>query len=255
MAPSAAAVPGSARAALVLAAVAGFVDVAGYLLLDRLFVAHMSGNSARLGVALGGAALGGADLTLAATVAFAVVVFVVGIGAGTALGEVLLRRGRRRVAAVLVGVEIVLLAILLAGEQVAGEVSRGSAVFYALAAPAVLAMGVQTAALRRVGGRSVHTTYVSGVLTGMITDLVGYAFRRADRGADPPSDEDRKTLRNVAMLAGVWLCYAVGGVAGSVTQRAWRGWAILVPIGALVAVAVVAHPETTTAPARGRGPG
>lgn len=238
MSPSAATVPGSPRAALVLAAAAGFVDVVGYLRLDRLFVAHMSGNSARLGVALGGG-----DLATAATVAFAVVVFVLGIGGGTALGEVLLRRGSRRAVAVLVGVEILLLAILLAGERLAGEIGRGSGPFYALAAPAVLAMGVQTAALRRVGGRSVHTTYVSGVLTRMITELVLYAFRRADRGGDPPSREDRQTLRGVAVLAGVWCCYAVGGVTGSATQRTWGDWSLLLPIGVLVAVAATAAPD------------
>jgi uncharacterized membrane protein YoaK (UPF0700 family) len=235
MTSSASDVPGSLPAALALAAVAGFVDVVGYLSLDRLFVAHMSGNSARLGVALGGG-----DLTTTATVAFAVVLFVLGIGAGTALGEALLRRGGgRRIAVVLIGLEVVLLVVLLAGEEVVGEGSRarGSGAFYGLAAPAVLAMGVQTAALRRVGGRSVHTTYVSGVLTGMTTELVLYGFRRADRGAAPPSDEDRRTLRGVAVLAGVWLCYAVGGVTGSLAQRAWHGWSLLVPIGALMAVA------------------
>lgn len=237
---SSADVPGSPRAALVLAAVAGFVDVVGYLMLAGLFVAHMSGNSARLGVALGGG-----DLTVAGSVAFAVALFVVGIGAGTALGEALLRRGSRMVVAVLIAVEIALLAILLAGEQLDGRSAavRGSGPFYALAAPAVLAMGVQTAALRRVGGRSVHTTYVSGVLTGMITELVLYAFRRSDRGAAPPSDDDRRTLRSIAVLAGVWLAYAAGGVTGSLAERAWRGWSLLVPIGLLAAVAVAAAPE------------
>jgi uncharacterized membrane protein YoaK (UPF0700 family) len=251
MASSAADVPGSPRAALVLAAVAGSVDVVGYLTLDRLFVAHMSGNSARLG-----AALGGGDLTVAGSVAFAVVVFVLGIGAGTALGELLLRRGSRWAAVVLLGLEVLLLVLLLAGDELArpGSVARGSGVFYGLATPALLAMGVQTAALRRVGGRSVHTTYVSGVLTGMTTELVLYGFRRADRGAAPPSDDDRRALAEVAVLAGVWLCYAAGGVVGGLTERAWRGWSLLLPIGALLAVAAVTG-RTVRGPRRAHGVG
>jgi uncharacterized membrane protein YoaK (UPF0700 family) len=64
-----------------LATTPGYVDAAGYLSL-RLFTAHMSGNSARLGVYLG------TGLFLrAAPSAFAIIVFVLSIGAGTLVVE------------------------------------------------------------------------------------------------------------------------------------------------------------------------
>jgi hypothetical protein len=47
----------------------------------------------------------------------------------------------------------------------------------------------------------VRRTYVSGELTGMTTELVLYGFRRADRGAAPPSGDDRRPLADVAVQA------------------------------------------------------
>jgi uncharacterized membrane protein YoaK (UPF0700 family) len=41
------------RVAITLAAIAGWVDAVGFLVLFGLFTAHLSGNTARLGVELG----------------------------------------------------------------------------------------------------------------------------------------------------------------------------------------------------------
>ena len=95
--------------AVALAGVAGYVDAAGFLTLGGLFTAHMSGNTARLGVRLGGGQLGAA-LPLAVAIAL----FVIGVMAGAAASELLMRRGgASTVAAILTAQALLLLAFTL----------------------------------------------------------------------------------------------------------------------------------------------
>src|SRR5215831_19387611 len=81
--------------AAVLAALAGMVDVVGYLHLKGLFVSFMSGNSTQLG-----AALGQGDLTTATAIAELITLFVLGAAAGQMLADF---AGRRHMTWVLVG--------------------------------------------------------------------------------------------------------------------------------------------------------
>src|SRR5690349_6360434 len=68
--------------AVSLAWVAGFVDAVGYVSLFRLFIAHMSGNSAAMGAHFGQGEWGEAFYR-----AFPIPVFVLGVIAGAALHE------------------------------------------------------------------------------------------------------------------------------------------------------------------------
>lgn len=211
------------------------MDAVGYLTLDHLFVAHMSGNSAKLG-----AALGRADLAAAAPVAAAVGLFVLGIALGSALVELGRRRGRAGPVPLVLGSEVALLVgLVLVGELAAGgrHPAPGGGTFYAMAALAVVAMGLQTSALQRVGGRTVRTTYVSGVLTNLARQSVAYAFGRLDRchGAGrAPDDHDAR--RGILLLAAIWLCYAAGGTTGGFTDHLWRLWSLALPVAALAAL-------------------
>ena len=54
-----------------------------------------------------------------------------------------------------------------------------SGAYYALAALAVAAMGLQTAALRHVAGVAVHTTFITGMVTSLAEEVVAAA--RHDR--------------------------------------------------------------------------
>lgn len=129
--------------ALVLASVAGFIDAVGYTTLDRLFVAHMSGNTARLGVFLGRG-----DFPAALPMVAAVTLFVLDIALGTVVGELATRRGVRSTAAVLLGLQAVLLAVFMAygslvlhGTSVNDHSLRG---FYVLAALAIFSIGLSS---------------------------------------------------------------------------------------------------------------
>jgi uncharacterized membrane protein YoaK (UPF0700 family) len=123
---------------LLLAFTGGWVDAVSYLVLVRIFVAHMSGNSIGMTVALG---LG--DWPEAFRRGFPIPLFVLG-------GSRLLENG-------VIDLE-----------------PRWR--FYLLVALPALAMGLQNATLHRAGGQTIRTTYISGVLNSFSEDLVKYLF-------------------------------------------------------------------------------
>jgi uncharacterized membrane protein YoaK (UPF0700 family) len=213
--------------ALALAWIAGSVDAIGYLTLAGLFTAHMSGNSARLGVRLGHG-----DLGPAVPLAVAVALFVLGVALGSIVGELAARRRVESVAAVVLLVQAALLAGFLAFAETAlrgNPVShRSGAVFYVPAALAILSMGVQLTVLQRVAGVTVRTTYVSGVLTRFAQETVNWLFARHS-GRSSAEARARSLL-----LISLWLAYAAGATVGSLTDVHWGAWALLVPLALLI---------------------
>ena len=169
--------PSAYGMAFPLAVVGGYVDAVGFLTLAGLFVAHMSGNTIRLGVFVGDG-----DWSLAAQRLVPIIVFTIGVMGGIALVEALRRRSAPAPAARVLAVEaLLLLAFMLVGRAVLDGASAtgGSWDYYLLAILAVLAMGWQNAALRRVAGVPLHTTFVTGILTHLAEETVNgvYAWR------------------------------------------------------------------------------
>jgi uncharacterized membrane protein YoaK (UPF0700 family) len=228
-----------------LACVAGFIDAVGFITLRGLFVAHMSGNSVKLGVYTGRGLL-----SAAAPAGVAVALFIVGVGAGTVAAELASRRRLRSVAAIVLAIQAVLIVAFMAygstqlsGRQVAGRSLGG---FYVLAGIAVASMGIQTSALRQLGGRTISTTYVTGVLTSLTQEATNYLFWLRD---GPARDEEhsflsrvvnlggrRESRSRVLLLAAVWLAYAGGGVLGSYLDEQIDLWALAVPLALLAGV-------------------
>ena len=94
------------RLAAAIAALAGYVDAVGFLLLGGFFVSFMSGNSTRL-------AVGTAEGAAYATTALGLILIFV---AGVAMGALIARRARRPRAVVLACVAVIIaVAALLAG--------------------------------------------------------------------------------------------------------------------------------------------
>jgi uncharacterized membrane protein YoaK (UPF0700 family) len=149
------AAPGLVLAAI-LAALAGMVDVIGYLHLKGLFISFMSGNSTQLA-----AALGGGDLAGAATIAELIALFVTGAAAGQVLADF---TGRWHTTWVLIGV-VLLLAV--------------AAVLRTTPEPMVFAMGALNAAMHRAGKIPVSLTFVTGVLVRFGQGLANFLTGRA----------------------------------------------------------------------------
>jgi uncharacterized membrane protein YoaK (UPF0700 family) len=142
--------------AALLSALAGFVDVIGYLHLSGLFVSFMSGNSTQLA-----ASLGQPDLGEAATIAELIVLFVLGAAAGQVLAGF---TGRHHMTWVLIGV-----ALLLA---IAGVLATAPE-------PMALAMGILNASMHRAGSIPVSLTFVTGVLVRFGQGLGDFLMRRS----------------------------------------------------------------------------
>ena len=201
--------------AMALAAASGATDVASFLRLGGVFASVMTGNLVLFG--LGVARQSGALVGHAATA-------LAGYVAGVALGALICRGSSeesdlwpRRVSATL-AVEL----LAFAGFTIGWELVRGHAsgvTQFALLAVAAIAMGLQSEAMRNVGGQ-LSTTYLTGTLTSAVSLLVTRGRRRGVNW----------------LSVGVLGSAAIGAAAGAALIRAAP---VTLPILPVVAVAGV----------------
>lgn len=212
----------------------GAVDVTSFLALGNVFSSVVTGDMVLLGAAAG---TGRPELAVHSGVALAG--YLVGVMAGAPLA------GRRQHTSgtwppsvtVTLAVELVILVAFAVGWELAGTHPSGAGQL-ALVAVLAAAMGLQAAAVRRLGQMS--TTYLTSTLTALIAGLV--------TGSKPDG---------MARSLGVLATLIIGAIAASVLleeARAWVPLVILVPLG-LVIVASVAGFEWVRdhlTPSRGR---
>lgn len=230
--------------ALVLALTAGCVDAVSYLVLWKVFTAHMSGNSVASAVSAG---LG--ETSHAMHRAFAIPIFVLGVALGAALSEALARSGVRRIFTVAVTLEASLLLVFLLW---GGALLHDGVIppepawrFYLLIAVVTLAMGVQNATLRRVGSVTVRTTYISGMLTNFAEQSVQYLFWlrdhwRAHRGHLAVLlrlSRQQSSFRHLCLQGSIWVVFALGAILGVAATLRWGLVSLLLPVACLVAIA------------------
>ncbi|MGA5760623.1 YoaK family protein [Nonomuraea bangladeshensis] len=154
----------------------GALDVAGFARLGGVFSSVMTGNLVVCGFAIGTAAF--AQLLTGVT---AIGGYVAGVLGGTRITSRF--RSRRDAAAeagwrcprgviAALAAELAVLAVFAAGWVAAGP--RPAAVpLHGLLALAAVAMGLQSAAMRGLGGgHPVSTTYLTGTLTGVVAALI-----------------------------------------------------------------------------------
>lgn len=209
--------------AVVLAAVAGFVDAVGYLSFGDEFVAHMTGNTSRLGQHLG---LG--QLEAALPLAVAVVAFVVSVAVAT----VLLARGRAAVPSALV-LEAALLAIAMVyGQRLYrhGVVPRSGAGFYVVSVAEVAAMGVQSALVISWRSTTLRTTFLTGMLTRFGRTLGTLALRGR-------SDAGRVDAGDLLIVVLLWAAFAGAGAGAAVLLGRWQLLSLSVPLGTVLVLA------------------
>lgn len=228
-----------ARLAIVLAWVGGMVDATGYLLLAHLFTAHMSGNSAALG-----AYLGDGQWREAAPRLVPILFFVVGVALGDGLIEVAARRGIRGALSFALAPEVALLLIFRfygSGYLHAGTIQTDAAWQFALlVALLAVPMGFQTAALQRVAGTVVHTTFITGMLAAVAKEGVAYLFwlgsheRRDNASASEGILPAHPSLFRASLSAGIFLAFLAGAVIGGYGAHRWTLNAMLIPLIVIV---------------------
>ena len=211
--------------ACLLAWVGGGVDAVGFLVLFGLFTAQMSGNSTAMG-----AMLGQGHWREGLIRAYPIGVFVAGSAIGAWVMEAERRKeGRGAFGAVLAFEALLLIVFWALGSSVMrGGVLRPShgGAFFALAGLPSFAMGMQSVTLRKVGGLSVGTTYITGTLSGLAQNGVKFLARR-----------DESDGKNARVGAAVWSAYLAGAVVSSFAETHWLLGALALSIAALLVAA------------------
>jgi uncharacterized membrane protein YoaK (UPF0700 family) len=215
--------------AIVLAAVAGAVDAIGYLTLFHLFTAHMSGNTVALATHLGRS-----EWAEALRRGFTIFVFAGGVAIGRLLTRAARTRGIRSSFTIIFGMEaLVLIAFMLIGSTMTpGSLERGTLRYFVLASLPALSMGVQNATLRCVGGHTVRTTFITGMLTSLVDQLVRLAFSGRPSPAPRP-------LARLTLLAAIWSTYLTAAIAASALESSVHFWSVLVPVGGLIVAMMI----------------
>jgi uncharacterized membrane protein YoaK (UPF0700 family) len=204
---------------LTLTAAAGSADAVSYLGLGRVFTANMTGNLVLLGIAIGQGQLVG---SIRAVIAFTAFVLGVLVGVRVTARTEPPALWPRSVTLALAG-ELGLLLALLAGWEISGD-RPGALALDILIALSAGAMGMQTAAVRRLGVAGVTTTFVTGMLTGLIAELAAVTPGRS----------------HWTLWAATLACMVIGAGAGAALFIAWRSGAPLAAmllVGAVIALA------------------
>ena len=195
--------------------IAGFVDAVGYAHLGGLFLSFMSGNTTRLGIALGQQhwAMAGQAVTVIASFVF-----------GAFLGTLLSMRAGSWKLVLILAVEVALFALAT------GLVLLDAG--FAALLPVAVGMGLQNSVHQVVGGADIGKSFVTGALFGM-----GQALAKCLAGTAKHEE---------------WLAYAASWgsfVAGAMTGAiALGGFGLTTAMGAacvlllvLTIIALVAH--------------
>ena len=225
---------------LALTWAAGNVDAIGYLGLGRVFTANMTGNTVLLGLHLGqeqGAAALRALLAL------------VGFGIGLAVGALVVERIRSAepwppAVTWALALEGAMLAVFAVGTYLTASL-REVVEAQALIAVSAIAMGIQSAAVRRLNVPGIATTYVTGTLTTAVTSLVARS-----RAASPPPAEGSGRVEGVPAAGHWWrgvrlqllalLVYGFGAAIGGLAYERWPAFVAVLPLAAVAVVVATA---------------
>jgi uncharacterized membrane protein YoaK (UPF0700 family) len=210
--------------------VAGYVDGCTFVALFGLFVAQVTGSFVAVGIALTG------WRPSALLKLFAVPAFILGAAVATALSTISRHRGLRA-SPILLGLEIALLAAMLATALLAGETQnpdQPAALFVGLFG--LSAMGVQNAfvGLHVKGAPSTNVmTTNTGNLAIDAAHIVAVAWlARFSSASSAPADAEQARSR-LAKTAPVVLAFLAGTVCGTLACRAWGFACLALPLALL----------------------
>jgi uncharacterized membrane protein YoaK (UPF0700 family) len=193
-----------------LAFVGGYGDAASFVL-AKTFTGHVTGNLVlgAIGVALHDwrATLGSLS---------AIVAFFAGVVLSTLVAHYLKAWPSLPLLSMVMAVEVIL--IVAASFALALDVAHGIGIFVVFVS---LALGLQNGAFRRAGGVSVHTTYLTGMLTSLIlTEAEKYT---SGSPSTPPGTSDPK----IGVLFRVWVAFVLGAGTGAAMVLHFRAFGML----------------------------
>jgi uncharacterized membrane protein YoaK (UPF0700 family) len=181
-----------------LAFVGGYGDAASFVL-AKTFTGHVTGN-----LVLAAIAVAFHDWRAALKHLSAIVTFLIGIFLSVLIVRPLKTWPSWPLLPTIMGIEVIL--IVTASLALASDLAHGVETFVIFVS---LALGLQNGAFRRVGGISVHTTY----LTGMITSLISSETEKYVSEVVPPLV--RTPDPRIGLLCGIWIAFVLGAGTGA----------------------------------------
>ena len=179
-----------------LAFVGGYSDSASFIL-AKTFTGHVTGN-----LVLTAISIASLDWINFSRRVLAIALFLTGVIHSVILERWLARKLSRSFLPAVLGLEIIL--ILLSYFALTSPLDARLLLFVICMA---LALGLQNGAWRRAGGTTVHSTYV----TGMVTTLLATVVQRYISNEPPKEDADSK----IGTLAGIWVAFVAGALLGA----------------------------------------
>ena len=198
------------RISIGLAFIGGYADASSFVL-ARTLTGHLTGNCV-----LAAVSAAGKDWYLTLDRLLAVIVFLGGILASLILNRFASARLRQSSLAIamLIGLLLFLSASLF--------VSKGANELFIVCM--CLALGIQNGALHRTNGISVHSTF----MTGMVTTLLHKSFDHFSSKGSPKEDSSKQPARfAIRVLASMWISFIVGAVTGAVTVTSFQSLGLL----------------------------
>jgi uncharacterized membrane protein YoaK (UPF0700 family) len=226
--------PSSARISwllpVALGYVAGYVDGCTFVALFGLFVAQVTGSFVAVGDIFA-AGRNSALLTL-----LAIPAFILGAAVASAVSTILRHRGLRA-SPILLGLESVLLAAMMATALLAGErrdPDQPAALLVGMFG--LSAMGVQNAFVR-LHAKGAPSTNVMTTNTGNLAIDAAHVLAvawlaRFPSATSAPPDADQARSR-LAKTAPVVLAFLTGTVCGTLASRAWGFACLALPLALL----------------------
>jgi uncharacterized membrane protein YoaK (UPF0700 family) len=204
-----------------LAFVGGYGDAASFVL-AKTFTGHVTGNLVLAAIAVAAhewrAALGHLS---------AIFTFLIGLFASVLIVRPLKAWPSWPLLPTIMGIEVILIAA--ASFALASGMAHGLEIFVLFVS---LALGLQNGAFRRAGGISVHTTY----LTGMITSLISAEAEQYAAEVMPPVV--RTHDQRIGLLCGIWIAFVFGAGTGAAMVLHFRALGMLGAALLLIALAL-----------------
>jgi len=193
-----------------LAFVGGYGDAVAFVL-AKTFTGHVTGN-----LVLAAISVVGHDSPVMLSRFSAVLSFLAGILLSVLLARLLAARPLGPYLSAVLAAEL----ILVVGSYLAliSHAIAGTEIFVICLA---LALGLQNGAFHRAGHVTVHTTYITGMITSLMLKQAEQFVPQADGGS---TDSRRQTVR---LLSGVWLSFFLGAAAGAAMVMQFKAAGIL----------------------------
>jgi uncharacterized membrane protein YoaK (UPF0700 family) len=229
---------------LVLTAVAGFIDVFGYIFIYGIYVAHMSGNTVAAARHL-------ADLEWYGFLrhGWPIVTFIAGLIIGAIMFEAQTHRPARLPVASTLLAETVLIGGFIAAaggiKLVPAVPTQPAARFYLIVALLTFAMGMQNVTIRKVGGLNIYTTFVTGSLVKFAEATASFIFwvrRRTRRRFRARAGKvvrialHQRDFLHMMLTGALFVSYLAGAYCGAVTGLRYQLMAMFIPLAILVAL-------------------